>query len=203
MRYSILLLLTCFLASCTVFGSSAAPEPQYQIVSKMDNFEIRDYPELVVVSTTMDSSNSAFRRLFNYISGENEGNRSVAMTAPVIQSSGGQEIAMTAPVIQSESDAENRSMIFVLPQKFSIETAPIPTNPEVTLTTIPSRRLATLTFSGRLTRDAVSENREILGQWMSENALTLVGPAESAGYNPPWTLPAFRRNEILIPIEKL
>ena len=73
------------IAACSVFGSEAAPEPGYTVVITEEPFMVRDYGELVVVKTSMSNgSNAAFRRLFNYISGENSGARKIPMTAPVL-----------------------------------------------------------------------------------------------------------------------
>ena len=186
-------------SACTVVGSAAAPEPDYAVVSAQDPFEIRDYGALVVVKTTMaDGSRAAFGRLFDYISGENQGARDIAMTAPVLNAAAeGTEIAMTAPVLQSgEGD---RDMVFVLTEEFTPETAPLPTDPMVTLGAVPPRRVAVVRYSGSMDERAPAEEAK-LRAWIATKGLRAAGPAEVAGYNPPWTLPAYRRNEVLIPV---
>ncbi len=188
------------IAACSVFGSKAAPEPGYSVVIAEGPFEVRDYGELVVVKTPMsDGSSAAFRRLFNYISGENKGARKIAMTAPVLSTDAatGTKIAMTAPVLQSGEG--NREMVFVLTDEFTPETAPVPSDPDVTLATIPPRRVAVVRYSGSLDRRAPAEEAR-LREWLETRGLQPGGPPEIAGYNPPWTLPVYRRNEILIPI---
>lgn len=185
--------------ACGVVGGEAAPEPAFTIVQSATPFEVRDYGELVVVKTTMDDgSRAAFGRLFDYISGENGGAREIAMTAPVLNASSdeGTDIAMTAPVFQTEG--EGREMIFVLTDNFTIDTAPVPNDPAVKLATISSRRMAVAQYSGSLNDDAPEWDAK-LRAWMAENGMQATGPAETAGYNPPWTLPAYRRNEVLIP----
>lgn len=196
------LLIAVLLSACATTGDSATPEPTYESVRTDGAFEVRDYPELVIVSTPMGAgTNGAFGKLFNYISGENEGSREIAMTAPVIQAQEGQKIAMTAPVLQtSAAGSGTQSMIFVLPEDFTLETAPVPTDPAVTLSTIAPRRVATVQFSGRMTDAALAEQTAFLQGWMAQNGLSPIGPAESAGYDAPWVLPPFRRNEVLIPI---
>jgi hypothetical protein len=188
--------------ACSVFGGPAAPEPSYTAVRAEDPFEIRDYPELVIVSTAMTAdSGAAFGKLFDYISGANQGSRKISMTAPVLQARKGDKVEMTAPVIQGRiGDAESRRMAFVLPENFTVETAPLPIDPSVSLSTIPPRRIAVVRFSGRLSDEAAEAQRVKLTGWMSEQQIEAVGPAESAGYNPPWTLPPLRRNEVFIPI---
>ncbi|MFT4830063.1 MAG: hypothetical protein ACI807_003508 [Paracoccaceae bacterium] len=186
--------------ACSVVGSAAAPEPEYTVVGAQEPFEIRDYGELVVVKTTMaDGSRAAFGRLFDYISGQNQGDRKIAMTAPVLNTgpAEGTEIAMTAPVLQSgEGD---REMVFVLTGEFTPQTAPLPNDSKVTLATISSRRVAVVQYAGSMNNMAPAEEAK-LRAWIEGNGLQPTGPAEVAGYNPPWTLPAYRRNEVLIPI---
>lgn len=188
------------ITACSVVGSEAAPEPKYTGVVTQPPFEVRDYGELVVVKTTMaDGSSAAFGRLFNYISGQNEGARKIDMTAPVlnINPAEGTTIAMTAPVLQNNEG--NREMIFVLTDEFTPDTAPLPSDPKVLLTTIAARRVAVVRYSGSMDDNAPAEEAR-LREWLQTKGLQPVGPAEVAGYNPPWTLPAYRRNEVLIPI---
>lgn len=196
------LLSSFVLASCSVFGSAAAPEPKYTVVSSDGAFEIRDYPVLAVAATPMsDGQRASFGRLFDYISGENTGATKIAMTAPVLQSvEAGTEIAMTAPVLQSFGADGQREMVFVLTDEFTADTAPEPKNPQVRIAEVPARRVAVLRFSGSFSDAAIAENTTVLQGWMTGQGLSPAGAPESAGYNPPWTLPPFRRNEVLIPI---
>ncbi|MFO7919634.1 MAG: heme-binding protein [Nioella sp.] len=189
-------------AACSVFGGAAAPEPDYDVILAEMPFELRDYGELVVATTPMtDGSGAAFGRLFDYISGANTGARDIAMTAPVLNTDAadGARIAMTAPVLQGREGA--REMVFVLPDDMTPQTAPVPTDPRVSLATIPPRRVAVLRYSGFLSRRASTEEAR-LRDWLAGKGLRPTGPAEVAGYNPPWTLPAYRRNEVLIPVER-
>lgn len=197
------LLAITLLSACSVFGGPAAPEPPYDVVRNAAPYEIRDYPALIVVATPMqDDSSDAFGRLFDYISGENAGETKIAMTAPVLTSAeDGTEIAMTAPVLRAFGADGQREMVFVLTDNFTLDTAPKPTDPKVRLAEIPARRVATIRFSGLFRDPAIAENTGLLQQWMSDQGLMPIGPPEAGGYNPPWTLPPFRRNEVLIPID--
>ena len=188
-------------AACSVFGGAAAPEPDYSVVLAEPPFELRDYGELVVATTPMtDGSGAAFGRLFDYISGANTGGRDIAMTAPVLNTDAvdGTKIAMIAPVLQGREGA--REMIFVLPGEMTPQTAPVPTDPRVSLATIPARRVAVVRYSGSMEKRASTEEAR-LRDWLALKGLRPTGLAEVAGYNPPWTLPPFRRNEVLIPVE--
>ena len=173
------------LGACSAFGGKAAPEPEYTQVQASAPFEIRDYPELVLVKTTMNGADDpAFMRLFRYISGENSGKREIAMTAPVLESPKGEEIAMTAPVLQSGADGATE-MSFILTAEFTPETAPLPNDPAVLLDTIPARRVAVISFNGQANQDLVAEHQTKLQDWMAAQGLVAKGPAELAQYNPP------------------
>lgn len=195
------------LGACGIFGGPSAPEPAYEVLREEPPFEIRAYPALAVASTPMgeglgEGSGGAFRRLFDYISGANRGERKIAMTAPVLQQPAeGEEIEMTAPVLQQPGTGAWQ-MLFVLPAELTAETAPAPTEDSVRLATLPARRVAVIRFNGFLGDTNVAEAREQLRAWIEAERLAPAGPAEVAGYNPPWTLPWLRRNEILIPIER-
>ncbi|MGF1500435.1 MAG: heme-binding protein [Paracoccaceae bacterium] len=193
-------------AGCSVFGGAAAPEPSYTVVRAEPPFEIRDYPALTVVQTTVERGydgaiNQGFGRLFDYISGANSGSREIAMTAPVLTEpeTAGETIAMTAPVLTEESGAAWTTS-FVLPEGMDLETAPQPTDPAVRLARIPPRRLAVVRFSGFFSEGNIAENRQRLAGWLAEQGAQVAGDWQAAGYNPPWTLPWGRRNEVLVPI---
>jgi hypothetical protein len=190
------------ITACSIFGSAAAPEPDYTVVLAEPPFELRDYGELVVVKTAMtDGSRAAFGRLFDYISRANTGARDIAMTAPVLNTEpvDGDKIGMTAPVLQDREG--KREMVFILPDAMTLETAPLPTDPSVSLDTIPPRRVAVVRYSGSMDKRAEAEEAR-LRNWIVLRELTPAGLAEGAGYNPPWTFPPYRRNEVLIPVEK-
>ena len=158
----------------------------------------RGDPGLVLAESHMTGgSRPAFRRMLDYISGENGGKREIAMTAPVIRDDAGAEISMTAPVIRADRGA---AMAFILTPEFSVDTAPKPTNPAVEIAELQARRVAVVTFSGLAGDEDVAAETEKLRRWIDASGFRENGPAALAQYNPPWTIPALRRNEILIPI---
>lgn len=202
-------------AGCSVFGGKAADEPSHVVVRTEGEFEIRDYPALVVARVRQTGPRDAavgdgFGRLFNYITGANTGARDIAMTAPVITNPAtpnpvitenpapGAEIAMTAPVLTTGDDAGGWETVFVLPADMTLATAPQPTDPLVTLGEIPARRVAVIRFSGRLGGERAEAPRARLAAWLAAQGLAHAGDWQIAGYNPPWTLPPLRRNEILV-----
>lgn len=209
MRSSIsLLFILPLISGCSVFGINSVEEASYAVVKAQEHFELRRYEPMVIAETYVegefdDSGDEAFRQLFRYISGDNIPSSKIAMTAPVIvdnsEPQSGEKISMTAPVLEELQGSGWRYM-FVLPAEFSIEDAPVPLNQKVKLTTEPEKRVAVLRFSGFLDEDRINEYTELLTQWIESNGLTPVSKPRWAGYNPPWTIPFLRRNEIMIEV---
>jgi len=202
-------LLLIMAAGCSVLGGGSVEEAPYDLVQKDDQFEIRDYAPVVVAETQVDAGykkagNEAFRTLFDYISGENDGGQKIAMTAPVIaegsSDSDGETIAMTAPVTY-QKDGDVWRYRFVLPESYSLETAPQPSNPDVVLIETEPKRVAAVRYNWLSTEKARSKNALALLQWIDSQGFTPQSSVRFAGYNPPWTLPPFRRNEVLVDIE--
>ncbi|TDP29447.1 SOUL heme-binding protein [Idiomarina aquatica] len=196
------------LAGCSVFGQSDVETAPYELVEAVadKNIEVRNYPSLILVSTPMNAGeNSAFRRLFNYISGANKGSEEIAMTAPVFMNEGaerekdGEKIAMTAPVFMGQG--EQNMMSFVMPSHFTVQTTPQPSNPDVRISEVTDYKVAVITFSGTLSESNVRENTQKLNAWLASSNYTATGPAIEAAYNGPMTLPVFRRNEIMVPVK--
>ena len=198
------------MTACSVFGKSGVEAAPYSVSRTDGDIEIRSYKELVLVSApmkgNMDNNKGAFNTLFGYISGQNKGSSKINMTAPVLMNpdvTDGQKIAMTAPVIVDQDENSNQwIMSFVLPREFSFDTAPRPTNPDVTLSKITDLEVAAIKFSGVLNNKNAQKHREQLESWISNNGYKVTGAYKTAGYNPPWTMPNMRRNEVLIPVEK-
>ena len=204
---SLILLLS---SGCSVLGIRTVEEAPHRVIQQDGRFELRHYSELVVVQTSVsagydEAGEIAFDRLFGYISGENIERSKIAMTAPVMieprVESEGVKIAMTAPVLAQGSE-NDWQIAFVLPSSFTQETAPLPSNPLVELATIPPRLVAAVRFSGTLGEKSVREQEKELAAWIEGSALVHTSAPRSAGYDPPWTPPFLRRNEVLIDVER-
>jgi len=205
MKKLITLLTTLFLAGCGVFGIRTAKEPDYQLLAEDGAIQIRHYPELVVAVTEVkgdykSSGNRAFQRLAGYIFGNNRKQQKIAMTAPVMQEQQFETMAMTVPVLQQQA-GEVWQMAFVLPSEYSLATAPIPLNSAVKIQPFPNKKVAVICYSGRLTASIIAAKSQELKQWLIANGYKAVSPPRSAAYDPPWTLPFLRRNEVHIDIE--
>ncbi|AOS98667.1 SOUL heme-binding protein [Microbulbifer aggregans] len=184
----------------------AIEEPEYAIIEKAKPFELRAYKPRIVaevqVTGSMDeASGRGFKLLANYIFGNNTaragGSEKIEMTAPVAMQPRSEKISMTAPVSMEQSGGQWR-VSFVMPSQYTMETLPRPNNQAVTLRQIPQRTYAVIRFSGLAGEDKVAEKTAELVRWMDNKGLKASGQPELARYNPPWTLPFLRRNEVMI-----
>jgi hypothetical protein len=208
-KFILSILTSIFVTGCSVVGQSDVATAPYTLLKadEAQKIEVRNYDSMVLVSTSMssESGNSAFRKLFSYITGDNEGATEIAMTAPVIMNDKkdvkkGSEISMTAPVFMNDS-ADNSMMSFVMPKDFTLATTPKPTNPEVYLSELKDYKVASIQFSGTLSNSNVEKYTLILKTWITENGYVAISEPVKAGYNGPLTLPIWRRNEMLIEIK--
>jgi len=182
----------------------ATEEAAYNVVTTDGAFEIRDYAPHVVAETLVDGTleeagNTAFNRLFRYISGGNRSREKVAMTAPVSQQPKGEKIAMTAPVAQQRV-REQWAVSFMMPSTYTLETLPAPEDPQVTLRQVPARRIAAVRYSGSWSEKGYQRNLKDLESWMRGRGLSPAGDPVWARYNSPFSLWFLRRNEILVPV---
>jgi hypothetical protein len=187
----------------------AIEEPSYQLIKQDGVFECRAYPDLILAQVTVEGDMSdagarGFRLIAGYIFGKNAANtqtqsaQRIAMTAPVVMQASSQTIAMTAPVTMRKTDAKQWSMYFVMPREYALNTLPTPLDPRVKLLTQPPAVKAVIRFSGFNSEAKTQEKAQLLIKWMHSQGLTPIGEPELARYNPPWTLPFLRRNEVLI-----
>ena len=191
----------------------AAEEPIYTVLSQMDDFELRRYDKQLVAQTLVSgdqdsASREGFKVLADYIFGNNTaptgGSSKISMTAPVTMQpnnkksdSESQKIAMTAPVSMQQDDGKWRVQ-FTMPSKYTMQTLPKPNNPNITITEVPAQTYGVIKFSGLAGSKKVATKTEELQSWMQIQNLTITGEPELARYNPPWTLPFLRRNEVMI-----
>ena len=188
----------------------ATEEPKFELLLKEDSFEVRRYAPQIIAEATVDgdmdsASNRGFRLIADYIFGNNQ-KANIAMTAPVVVEPEriSEKIAMTAPV-SAEPQNEEGSMAgamrwrihFVMPSQYSMATLPKPVNSLVSLREIPAKTFATINYTGFNTDTSVQEQTDQLANWIKAKKLVAIGKPQLARYNPPWTLPFLRRNEIL------
>lgn len=179
-------------------------EPAFTVVSRHERFEIRLYASYVVAETRVageywPSLNEGFRRLAGYIFGGNRSQAKIAMTAPVSAQPGSEKLPMTAPV-SAQAEAGSWVVTFAMPEGSQLETLPLPNDQRVTLRLLPARRVAALRFRGWARAAQVEKKTAELLAALSGAGLVPRGTPIIAQYNPPWTLPFLRRNEILVEV---
>ncbi len=199
------LLSAIAVTACSVVGiRTGTEEPRFRVVERIGEAEVREYAaqlaaETVVPGSAESARGEGFRRLAGYIFGGNAGDARIAMTAPVAQSAAGQKIAMTVPVTQAQS-AEGWVIQFYLPAE--LRDPPAPRDGRVRIVQVPADKVAVLRFSGIATDSAVAAQRARLLGLLGGSEWAPSGPAMTWFYDPPWTLPPLRRNEVVVPVMK-
>ena len=182
---------------------SNVEQPKYQVVESSGDVEIRDYPPMIVAEAEVsgdrrDAIGKGFRVIADYIFGNNTTAQKVPMTAPVTQQ-GSEKIAMTAPVTQ-QGDGNTWRVRFIMPSSYTMDKLPKPNNPAVELKEVGAKRYAVIRFSGMAGEDSLKRYTEELNAFIGAKNLTPLSAPTYAFYNPPWTLPFLRRNEVMVEI---
>lgn len=194
MKKVLLITAAMLLPVILVIGCSASragyETARYSVLSEAGEFEMRDYPPMMVATTPMKAANpneddGSFMRLFRYISKDNESETKIAMTTPVFLS----------------DDDKGRRMSFVLPEKLAQDGAPVPKSERVALETVEGGRYAVYRYRGSWKPEATEAARKKLEKWAAAEGLTLAGDPEVAHYDPPFTPPFLRRNEVRVRVK--
>jgi hypothetical protein len=172
---------------------------RFEVVKTVGQIEIRRYPKLILATVAgMDDSDS-FQILFDYISGNNQPNRKIAMTAPVMSGRRlEKKIAMTTPVLSTDS-----AFSFVLPAEFTPETVPVPMDPRLRLEEVPERMLAVIRFHGVARGGLVERERTELLSLLDRNGIKPRGEPFLMRYDPPFMPGFIRHNEIAVEIAEV
>lgn len=185
--FLVLLVLSC--ASCSFFGDNltVTETPKYSVVSSDGNIEIRNYSKNVQAFTYVPGErrtalSTGFKTLAAFIFGENSEQAKIAMTSPVTQQQVG----------------DMWQIGFFMPQKFTEKNIPTPNNEKIVIKSEPEARYIAIKFSGLASKSNLSKNKEKLDNFINTKKVSTVGNYIYAFYDPPWTLPFLRRNEILL-----
>ena len=162
----------------------ANEEAKYDVVKSNETYEIRKYSDRLAVQALNTNENNSFRKLFNYISGDNETN---------------EEIKMTIPVTQMVKKG-NMTMQFYLPSKFNKDNVPSPSSSDVEIVNIEGGYYAVIRYSGRASNKNFIKHKEILENELKKDNISIAGPAIKASYNSPFTLPMLKRNEAMFKV---
>jgi hypothetical protein len=205
LRKTLLILMTGSFAS-----TLALEEPKYKVIKEYDDFEIRKYESFIIAEVEVDqefeeAGDSAFRPLFDYISGNNVTNQEMEMTVPVNQSnpSSGEEMEMTVPVAQSGILNTNGkyAVSFVLPLKYTLETAPKPKDERVIIKEVPGKVMAVLEYSGTWSEENYREHEQELFDALKKENIQAIGDPVYARYNPPFWPWFLRTNEVQVEVD--
>ena len=185
----------------------ATEEAEFTLIHKENNLEIREYSPRIIAQVRVsgnfnDSSSAGFKSLADYIFGNNvinDKSQKIAMTAPVVAEPTSEKITMTAPVLAEGKNSE-WLISFVMPKEYSMESLPKPNNSAVVLIERPKEKYAVVVFSGLVRESSYNEKATLLNELVKIQGLSSVGSLLIARYNPPWTLPFFRRNELMVKV---
>lgn len=196
--------VTVLLAALSGTIMSQVAEPKFKTLSTQGKFEIREYVPVIVAEVEVSGErkaaiNEGFRLIAGYIFGGNSPGQKIAMTAPVLQQRG-ENIAMTAPVTQ-QARGDVWKVRFVMPELFTLETLPKPANERVKLIAVPAKRFVVIRFSGSQTDRNMRPHQDKLLSYVREHSLLTTGEPIFAFYNPPWTLPFLKRNEVMLELK--
>ena len=183
---------------------SSVEKPKYEVLSSANSIEVRKYGPVIVAEVQVKGERESaisegFKILADYIFGNNTVNQTLKMTAPVLQTQN-EKIKMTAPVIQ-KGKGDLWTVMFVMPSRHTISSLPKPNNKQVSLKEIPEKKIIAIRFSGQSSSDNIQKHMDTLLRYIEENNINVLASPMFAFYNPPWTLPIFRRNEILIELQ--
>ena len=189
MMLTVLLVVVVLVAVLYWRTSRAAYETARYTVARADgDFEIRDYVALVLAETPMTggdvSRNGGFGRLFRFITGANDAQEKLAMTTPVLVDPG----------------PSNARMAFVMPANRALLDIPKPTDKAVGMREVEACRYAALRFSGSISEKSQDDAYARLLARMKTLGLEALSGPQLAYYDPPWTPPSWRRNEVLVRI---
>ncbi|WP_315811358.1 heme-binding protein [Bradyrhizobium sp. SZCCHNR2028] len=176
---------------------SRVEQPKYDVVLRDGDFEIRAYAPMIIAQAEVQGARKpaieeGFRIVGAYIFGANQAKAKIAMTAPVQQ----QASATIAPADGVASD--RWSISFVMPSNWSLDTLPPPADARIKLTAQSAQRMVAITFSGSTSDGIIADKTHQLRDYAQRKGLTVTGSPLLAFYNPPWTLPMLRRNEVML-----
>ncbi len=201
MRLNTHTLLAVLVGFLGMESAMAIEEPRYDVRMSQAPFELRHYAPVLIAQTIVEgdmdaASNKGFRLIADFIFGNNM----AAGSEPSANQAA--KIAMTAPVtVEPQLDSAQQWRVhFVMPSQYTLANIPKPNNSAVTLHELPSKYVVVHRYSGFNTVARVQEKTDETLAWAKQQSLKVVGTPQLSRYDPPWTLPMFRRNEIMVEV---
>ena len=187
----ILTLCSLTLIGCVMAGPimSNVETPKYNVSYSSGNIEHRNYEPMIIAAVEVtgerkESIGNGFRLIADYIFGNNSIDQNIKMTAPV----------------QQQQSGASWTISFVMPSEYTLSTIPKPNREEIKLTLIASKEFIVIRFSGTNSDELITKYQTKLLSYIAKNKIKIVGEPKYAFYNPPWTLPFMRRNEIMFEV---
>ena len=183
-------------------------EPSYRVLDEFADFEVREYNKRIVAEVEVagpkeEALNTAFKILAGYIFGKNVSQKEISMTAPVAQSKESEKIKMTTPVA-AESFEGKWKVKFFMPKKYSLDSLPKPVDESISLKELDSQLYAVKRFSGSASKDRFEEKASsLVTELEKSSSYEISGSSIDAYYNPPFTPPFLKRNEVMIPVVRV
>ena len=179
---------------------SDVEKPVYEVLKSQENIEVRRYLPMVIAKVALEGQRKAaisdgFRLLADYIFGNNTATQNTA-----VQLQKSTKIAMTAPV-QQQAVNGLWEVSFIMPAQYHIKTLPKPNNRQIRFEEVPSTTYVAIQFAGTASDQNIKKHEKQLINYAKDKQMTVIGSPKYAFYNPPWTLPFMRRNEVMIAIQ--
>ena len=175
-------------------------QPKTDVLRADGDKELRRYAPMLVACVTVNgtrdkATDAAFSKLSGFIFGKHTGEEDIAMTVPVQQ-------AASDHAVNQSSETGTYVVRFMMPHKYTLDTLPKPKDPSIRIEQLEARELAVITYSGKASDALVQRKTQELKEWMGREGLEASGPVEYGYYDPPFTPPPLRRNEVLFPVAK-
>ena len=138
--------------------------------------------EVMVNGDRKEAIREGFRVIADYIFGNNSSSQKIAMTAPV----------------QQQKAKDGWTISFVMPSEYSLTSLPKPSGDKLWVREVPSAKYVVIRFSGTSRQANLKKHEAVLLDYVSAHRLKVLGSIKYAFYNPPWTLPFLRRNELML-----
>lgn len=195
-------------SAINVFGIRTGESPRYEVIHQDGELEIRRYPAQLRASTFVagpyvTSTGAGFHRLADFISGHNSPSAGRHQAGSVAQPDArGEQIAMTTPILQAPAEG-GWTMAFILPRKYTFSTAPKPLDKDVELQQVPVQTMAILRYTGSVDEERIQRKFRELRGWVQSIGWRSISEPLAASYDPPFTIPFLKRNEVLVRAEPL